>query len=134
MGLREGVKAAWGKALSPLFGEFAGEVQVEVVDASAPPLDPLYGEPSGEKQYLPPVTLKARVKLARERLVLPGGGSVDVEGRITVRTEDLADAGIEIDFSTLVTVRGERYAVAHVETAAQLGEEFLLTGIWLKER
>ena len=62
MGLRDGVKAAWRGALSPLFEEFAGEVQVEGLDRSAPAVDPLYDEPTGEKQYLPPVTLKARWK------------------------------------------------------------------------
>ena len=131
MGLKEGVKAAWDNALSPLFGEFAGDVQVECLDASAPPIDPLYGEPTDEKQYLPPVTLKARWKLERERLVLPGGEEIDAEGRVTFRTEDLVAAGVELDFAALVTLDGRRYAVVHVETAAQVGEEHLLTRVWL---
>jgi hypothetical protein len=133
MGLKDGVKAAWRGALSPLFEEFSDEVQVEVLDRSAPPLDPVYDEPVGEKQYLSPVTLRARWKLARERLVLPGGEEIDVEGRATLRTEDLAAAGVELDFASLVTVEGRRLAVAHIERAAQVGEEHLLTKVWLRE-
>ncbi len=131
MGLKEGVKAAWDNALSPLFGEFAGDVQVECLDRTAPPVDPLYGEPTGEKQYLTPATLKARWKLERERLALPGGEEIDTEGRVTFRTEDLVAAGVELDFASLVSVNGSRYAVVHVETAAQVGGEHLRTKVWL---
>ena len=137
MGLKDGVKAAWRGALSPLFEEFAGEVGVERLDRSAPPqgteIDPLYDEPTGEKQHLPPVTLKARWKLERERLVMPGGEEIDVEGRATLRTEDLAAAGIELDFASLITVEGRKLAVAHIEKGAQVGAEHLLTKVWLKE-
>ena len=133
MGLREGVKAAWDGSISPLFGEFAGEVTVECLDRSAPSLDPVYGEQTGQKQYLPAVTLKARWKLERERAVLPGGEEIDAEGRVTVRTEDLVAAGVELDFATLVTVEGRRLAVAHIERRAQVGDEHLLTKIWLRE-
>ena len=133
MGLKDGVKAAWRGALSPLFGEFAGEVEVERLDRSQPAVDPVYGEAIGEKQYLPPVTFKARWKLARERLVLPGGEEIDVEGRATLRTEDLAAAGVELDFAALVTVESRKLAVAHIERAAQVGEEHLLTKVWLRE-
>jgi hypothetical protein len=134
MGLKDGVKAAWRGALSPLFGEFAGEVSVECIDRSVPGIDPVYGEPTGEKQYLPPVTLKARWKLERERLVLPGGEEIDVEGRVTFRTEDLEAAGVALDFASLVTVEGRRLAVAHIERRAQVGEEHLLTKVWVRER
>ena len=133
MGLKEGVKAAWRGALSPLFEEFAGEVQVECLDRSAPPVDPLYDEPTGDKQYLPAVPLKARWKLERERLVRPGGEEIDVEGRVTLRTEDLAAAGLAFDFASLVTVEGRKLAVAHIEAGAQVGEEHLLTKVWLRE-
>jgi hypothetical protein len=133
MGLKDGVKAAWRGALSPLFGEFAGEVQVECIDRSVPELDPVYGEPVSEKQYLPPVALKARWKLERERLVLPGGEEIDVEGRVTLRTEDLEAAGVALDFASLVTVEGRRLAVAHIERRAQVGEEHLLTKVWVRE-
>ncbi len=137
MGLRDGVKAAWRGTLSPLFGEFAGEVEVERLDRSAPPagteIDPLYGEPTGEKQYLPAVTLKARWKLERERLVLPGGEEIDVEGRVTLRTEDLAAAGVALDFASLITVEGRNLAVTHIERGAQVAEEHLLTKVWLRE-
>ncbi|MHC5058544.1 MAG: hypothetical protein ACYTKD_28125 [Planctomycetota bacterium] len=134
MGLKDGVKAAWKGALSPLFEEFAGEVAVECLDRSAPPLDPLYDEPTGEKQYLPAVPLKARWKLERERLVLPGGQEIDVEGRVTLRTEDLDAAGIALDFACLVTVEGRKLAVAHMERGAQVGAEHLLTKVWVRER
>jgi len=134
MGLKDGVKAAWRGALSPLFGEFAGEVQVECLDRSQPPVDPVYGEATGKKWYLAPVTLKARWSLERERLVLPGGEAVDTEGRVTLRTEDLAAAGVELDFAALVTVEGRRLAVAHIERAAQVGGEHLLTRVWLREQ
>jgi hypothetical protein len=133
MGLKDGVKAVWRGALSPLFEEFAGAIHVELLDRSVPELDSVYDEPTSEKQYLPPVTLKARWKLERERLVLPGGGEIDVEGRVTLRTEDLAAAGIELDFASLVTVEGRKLAIAHIEGAAQVGGEHLLTKIWLKE-
>ncbi len=133
MGLKEGVKAAWRGALSPLFEEFAGEIGIECLDRSAPELDPVYDEPTSAKQYLPPLTLKARWKLERERLVLPGGEEIDVAGRATLRTEDLAAAGIEFDFASLVTVEGRKLAIAHIEGAAQVGGEHLLTKVWLKE-
>ncbi len=133
MGLKEGVKAAWRGALSPLFEEFAGEVGVESLDRSAPELDPVYDEPVGGKQYLPPVMFKARWKLERERLVLPGGEEIDVAGRVTLRTEDIAAAGIELDFASLVTVEGRKLAIGHIEGAAQVGAEHLLTKVWLKE-
>ena len=133
MGLKQGVKAAWDGALSPLFGEFSGEVLVEVLDRSTPAVDPLYDEPVASKEYLEPVALKARVKLEKERLARPGGEEIDVDGRLTLRAEDLATAEIELDFSVRITVKGTRYAVAHIETAGQLGEEHLLTKVWLKE-
>jgi hypothetical protein len=133
MGITDGVKAAWRGALSPLFEEFSGEVGVERLDRSAPEVDPVYDEPTGDKQYLPPVTLAARWKLERERLVLPGGEEIDVEGRVTLRTEDLAAAGVELNFASVVTVDGRRLAVAHVERRAQVGDEHLLTKVWLKE-
>jgi hypothetical protein len=134
MGLKEGVKAAWRGELSPLFEEFAGEVGVERLDRSAPAVDPVYDEPTGDKQYLPPVTFKARWKLERERLVLPGGEEIDVEGRVTLRTQDLDAAGVALDFACLVTVEGRKLAVAHIERRAQVAEEHLLTKVWVRER
>ena len=132
-GLKEGVKAAWDGALSPLFEEFSGEVGIECLDPSAPAIDPLYGEPVADKQYLPPVTVKARIKMEHERLVRGGGEAIDTDGRVTMRVEELLASGAELEFSSLVTVSGRKYAVAHIETAAQVGEEFLLIRIWLKE-
>jgi hypothetical protein len=134
MGLTDGVKAAWRGALSPLFEEFSGEVQVERLDRSAPAVDPVYDEPTGEKQYLPAVPLRARWKLERERLVLPGGEEIDVDGRSTLRTEDLEAAGVALDFACLMTVEGRRLAVAHIERRAQVGAEHLFVKVWLKER
>ena len=134
MGLKEGVQAAWQGALSPLFAEFAGEVLIECLDRSAAQIDPVYGESTGAKEYLPAVALPARWKLARERMTLPGGEEIDVDGRVTLRTEDLAAAGIELDFATLVTVEGRRLVVAHIERRAQVGADHFLTKAWLKEQ
>ena len=133
MRLKEGVKAAWRGALSPLFEEFSGEVGVECLDRSAPEVDPVYDEPTGEKRYLPPAMFRARWKLERERLVLSGGEEIDVAGRVTLRAEDLATAGVEIDFASLVTVEGRKLAIAHIEGAAQVGGKHLLTKVWLRE-
>jgi len=134
MGLKEGVKAAWDAALSPLFAEFASPVQIECLDRSAAQVDPVYGESTNAKEYLPAVTLPARWRLARERMTLPGGEEIDVDGRVTLRTEDLDAAGIELDFAAVVTVEGRRLAVAHIERRAQVGDEHLLTKVWLKEQ
>ena len=46
---------------------------------------------------------------------------------------DLAAAGVELDFAALVTVESRKLAVAHIERAAQVGEEHLLTKVWLRE-
>jgi len=132
-GLKEGVKAAWDGTISPLFEEFSTEVEIEILDTGAATVDPLYGEPVAGKQYLPPVTVKARVRMEHERLVKPGGEMIDTDGRVVLRTEDLAAAGVELDFAARITVDGKQYAVAHIETAAQLGEEYLLTKVWLRE-
>jgi len=132
-GLKETVKGAWNGVLSPLFEEFSSDVQIECLDPAVPAVDPVYGEPVAEKQYLPPAVMKARVKVAHERLVKPGGEAIDTQGRVTIRTENLEAAGVILDFSSLVTVQGKRYAVAHIETAAQVGEDFLLTKVWLRE-
>ena len=132
-GLKETVKGAWDGVLSPLFEEFSADVKIECLDPSTPEVDPVYGEPVAEKQYLPPVIMKARIKMANERLVKPGGEEVEADGRITLRTENLEASGATLDFSTRITAQGRRYAVAHIETAAQVGEEFLLTRVWLKE-
>jgi hypothetical protein len=133
MGFREAVKSAWREALSPLFEEFSGEVLVECLDPAGQQVDPLYGEAACEKLYLPPVPLRALWKLERERVALPGGGEIDVDGRVALRTEDLAAQGVELDFASTVTVEGRKYAVVHIETAGQVGEEHLLTNVWIKE-
>ena len=133
MGFREAVKAAWRGALSPVFEDFSGEVLVECLDPAGQQVDPLYDETASEKQYLPPVPLKALWKLARERVALPGGGEIDVDGRVVLRTEDLAARGVELDFASLVTVEGGKYAVVHIEAAGQVGGEHLLTKVRIKE-
>jgi hypothetical protein len=133
MGLKEGVNAAWHGALSPIFAEFAGDVQVECLDRASSEVDPVYGEKSAPKQYLPPVTLKGRWKLERERMTLPGGEEIEIAGKVTVRTEDLRAAGIALDFGARITVAGLTYSVARIGIAAQVGEQHLLTRIWLKE-
>ena len=126
MGLKDGVRAAWDKALSPLFEEFSAEVHIQSVDAASTNIDPLYGEPVAEKLFTDPVTVHARVKLERERLVLPGGEDIEIDGKITVRSDELEDKGVSLEIGSRIAFRGERFTVAHLETRGQVGEEFLL--------
>jgi len=126
MGLKEGVRSAWDKALSPLFEEFSAEVLVQSVDTTTTTVDPLYGEPVQEKRFTDPVAVRARLKLEKERLVLPGGEDIEIDGRITVRSDELEAQGIALAIGSRLTFQGERYAVVHREARAELGEEFLL--------
>jgi hypothetical protein len=132
MSLRERVKRVWDDVMAPAFDEFAADVQVQTLDLPATTVDGLYGEAEGEKTYKAPVTVKARVKLDRSRAVLPGGESEEVDGRATFRIADLAAAGVTLDFGTLVTVGGAAYTVVRIESAGQVGNEFLLTRAWLR--
>jgi len=129
MGLRQGVKSAWDEALSPLFEEFSAEVLVESVDTTATAVDPLYGEPVAEKQFTDPVPVRARIKIERERLVLPGGEDIEIDGKVTVRSDELSAKGIALEIGSRITFQGERYTVIHKEARAELGEEFLLTRV-----
>jgi len=129
MGLRQGVKSAWEEALSPLFEEFSAEVLVESVDTTTTAVDPLYGEPVAEKQFTDPVPVRARLKIERERLVQPGGEDIEIDGKITVRSDELADKDIGLEIGSRITFQGERYTVVHREARAELGEEFLLTRV-----
>jgi len=129
MGLKQGVKAAWDKALSPLFEEFSAEVLVQSVDTASTTVDPLYGEPVAEKQFTDPVPVRARLTLEKDRLVLPGGEDIEIDGRITVRSDELEALGISLEIGSRLTFQSERYTVVHREARAELGEEFLLVRV-----
>jgi hypothetical protein len=133
MGLKDRVKKVWDDVMAPAFDEFAADVQVQTFDLPATTVDGLYGEAEGQKVFKAPVTLKSRVKLDRSRAVLPGGESEEVDGRAAFKTADLAAAGVALDFGTRVTVGGAAYTVVRIESAGQVGDDFLLTRVWLKK-
>ena len=132
MGIRDGIKDAWEDVLSPLFDEFASDVSIEMLDKDTTVKDDLYDEPVEGKRYLPAIALKARVKIEKERFVLPGGEVIDTDGRATFKTEDLRANGIRLDFSTRVNFKGSVYSIAHIKETSSIGDEFLLTMVFLK--
>lgn len=131
MGLKSEVGRAWDEVLSPIFEEFSAEVAVETLDSGATARDPVYGEAAQPKTYRPPVPVKARVKLARERVVLPGGESQEIDGRAVFRADELRASGLRLDFGTRVTFQGEAFTVARLEETAAVGERRLLTRVEL---
>ena len=133
MGIKDEVRDAWDGVLSPLFDEFAAEVTVEVLDAENTVVDELYGEEEEEKVYRDPIPLKARVKIEKDRVVLPGGETKDIDGRATFKTEDLNAQAVELDFGTVFRFKGEKYTVIHIQESSGVGEDFLLTRVLLKE-
>ena len=132
MGIKGEVMDAWTNTLSPLFAELSAEVLVETLSESQTAVDDLYDEPIETKDYSEPVAVKARVKIEKDRLVLPSGESKDVDGRVTFRTEELLEKGIELDFGTRLTFAGQRYVVIHIERTSQVEEEFLLTKAYVE--
>jgi len=124
---------AWDNTLSPLFDEFAADVSVEVLDKDATVTDDLYDEETDEKVYKEPVVLKGRAKIGKDRLVLPGGESMDIDGRVTFKTEDLLAGGIDMDFGIRITFKGIPYIVIHFQETSEVGEDFLLTRVFLQE-
>jgi hypothetical protein len=133
MGLKERVKKVWDDVMAPAFDEFAADVQVRTLDLQGTTVDDLYGEAEDDKVYKAPVTLKARVKIDRSRVVSPSGEDEEVDGRATFKVADLVAAGITLDFGTLVTVGEATYVVVRIESAGQVGDEFLLTRAWLRK-
>ena len=131
MGIRDGIKDAWEDVLSPLFDEFAADVLIEVLDKDTTVKDDLYNEPVEGKMYLPAIDIKARVKIVKERLVLPGGEFKDIDGKATFKTEDLKANGIQMGFTTRITFKGKSYSVFHIEETSGVGDEFLLTRVFL---
>ena len=129
MGLREEVHNAWDNVLSPLFEELSTEVLVQSVDVASTQTDPLYDEPVSTTVFTDPVPVRARVKLEKERLVLPGGEAVEIDGRVTVRTDELEAKGLALEVGARVTVQSERYTVVHREARAEVAEKFLLTRV-----
>ena len=133
MGIKDEVRDAWDGVLSPLFDEFAAEVSVEVLDTEATAVDDLYDEEEEEKIYKDPVTLTARIKIEKDRVVLPGGETVDIDGRAVFKTEDIEEKEIELDFGTLIGFKGGKYTVIHIGESSQVGDEHLLTRVVLRE-
>jgi len=131
MGLKETILEVWENVVSPMFAELGAEVDVEVLDP-ATAVDPLYGEAVTEKEYSEPVVLKARAKIEKDRLVTAGGESIDVDGRITFRTQELEEKGVALDFGSLVSLGGGKYSVVHIEKTAQVGDQFLLVKVWVR--
>lgn len=132
MGVRDGIKDAWDDVLSPLFDEFASDVSIEALDKDTTVVDDLYDEAVDTKRYLPPLVIKGRVKIEKDRLVLPGGEFKDIDGRATFKTEDLKENGIEMDFGARIGFKGKNYSVVHIEETSSLGDEFLLTRVFLE--
>ena len=133
MGIREEVHNAWDNVLSPFFEELSTEVLVQSVDTASTSVDPLYDEPSSAKVFTDPVPVRARVKLEKERLVLGGGEAVEIDGRVTVRTDELEAKGLALDVGVRVTFQGERYTVVHREARAEVAEKFLLTRVAVRK-
>jgi hypothetical protein len=133
MGIKDEVNKAWDNVLSPFFEELSTEVLIQAVDAASTPADPLYDEPSSAKVFTDPVPVRARVKLETERLVLPGGEAVEIDGRVTVRTDELEAKGLALDVGARVTFQGERYTVVHREARAEVAERFLLTRVAVRK-
>ncbi|RJP21183.1 MAG: hypothetical protein C4529_07940 [Deltaproteobacteria bacterium] len=133
MGIKDEVNKAWDNVLSPFFEELSTEVLVQSVDAASTQTDPLYDEPSSKKVFTDPVPVRARVKLEKERLVLGGGEAVEIDGRVTVRTDELEAKGLALDVGARVTFQGERYTVVHREARAEVAEKFLLTRVAVRK-
>ena len=133
MGIRDEVHNTWDNVLSPFFEELSTEVLVQSVDAASTPTDPLYDEPVATKVYTDPVSVRARVKLEKERLVLGGGEDVEIDGRITMRTDELEAKGLALEVGARVTFQGERYTVVHREARAEVAEKFLLTRVAVRK-
>jgi hypothetical protein len=132
MGIREEVEKAWENVLSPLFGEFATEVQVQSVDVPATTTDPLYGEPADNKAFSDPVAIRARAKLEKERFVLPGGELIEIDGRVTVRKDELEAQGISMAIGSRIAFQGNRYIAVHREERAQVGDRYLLVRVGVR--
>ena len=132
MGIKDEVMDTWSDVLSPLFAEFAADVSVEMLDERGTVTDDLYDEPIQTKNYKPPVVIKGRVKIEKDRLVLPSGESKDIDGRITFRTEELKANGIQLDFGARISFKGKNYIVIHIEETSEVGAEFLLTRVFLQ--
>ena len=133
MGIKDEVNKAWDNVLSPFFEEFSTEVLVQSVDTASTQTDPLYDEPSSAKVFTDPVPVRARVKLEKERLALGGGEAVEIDGRVTVRTDELEAKGLTLDIGARVTFQGERYTVVHREARAEVAEKFLLTRVAVRK-
>lgn len=132
MGIKDEVKDAWSGVLSPLFDEFAADVSIEMLDKDETVTDDLYDEPVSTKNYKPPVIIKGRAKIEKDRLVLPSGEFKDIDGRITFKTEDLQAKGVQLDFGTRINFKERNYIVIHIEETSEIGEEFLLTKVFLQ--
>ena len=132
MGVREEVHKVWDNVLSPFFEELSAEVLVQSVDAAGTQVDSLYDEPSGSKVFTDPIAVRARVKLEKERLVLGGGEEIEIDGRVTLRTDELEAKGVALGLGSRITFQGERFVVVHREARAEVAEKFLLTRVAIR--
>ena len=133
MGIRDVLGQAWDTVLSPLFAELSTEVLVQTVDPAATVTDPLYDEPVATPAFTAPVPVRARVRLQQERLVLGGGEAITVDGRVTLRTDELAAQGIALDLGARLTIQGTRYTVVHREGRATVAARTLLTRVAIRQ-
>lgn len=133
MGVKDEVNKAWDNILSPFFEELSTEVLIQSVDTTSTQADPLYDEAVATKAFTDSIPVRARVKLEKERLVLPGGEAVEIDGRVTVRTDELEAKGLALDVGARVTFQGERYTVVHREARAEVAERFLLTRVAVRK-
>ena len=131
-GLSGQIKAVWNSTLSGLFADFAQDVSIEVLDKEANVVDGLYGESDGVKRYKPAVSVKARIKLGKDRVVLPGGEAHDADARVTFRTDELREKNLVLDFGSRVSFGAESFVVVHLETRCQVANDFLLTRAYLQ--
>lgn len=132
MTIRDTILDAWDTVASPMFAELGEDISIEVLDAETS-VDPLYGEAATTKEYAEPVLIKARAIIEKDRLTTPGGEDINFDVRVTVRTEELEEKSVVLDFGSIVAIGGQKYIVVHIEKSAQVGDRYLLTKVWVRK-
>jgi len=133
MSLKAEVDKAWTNVISPLFEEFSTEILVQSVDVGATDVDPVYDEPVSTKVFTDPVAIRARIKLAKEQMVLPGGEFIEIDGKVTVRSSELESNGIDLEIGARITFQNARYTVVHRAARAEVADNFLLTKVAIQK-